>query len=71
MYQVQVVSDEFKGRTLVEQHKLVGEVWFETIFGSLVDIILLNKIYSCFKVLKNEVKEMHGIRIFTQVPKDL
>ncbi|KAH9390107.1 BolA-like protein 3 [Tyrophagus putrescentiae] len=44
MFEVYVVSDEFKGVARVKQHLAVSNA------------------------LKNEIKDMHGIRIFTDVP---
>ncbi|KAI2797882.1 BolA-like protein 3, partial [Blomia tropicalis] len=44
MFEVYVVSNEFKGMAKVKQHLAVSQA------------------------LKNEIKDMHGIRIFTELP---
>ncbi|XP_057292303.1 bolA-like protein 3 [Hydractinia symbiolongicarpus] len=46
MYEVFVSSVDFKGKRILQQHKLVNEI------------------------LKDEVKQMHGLRIQTEVPKE-
>ncbi|XP_054278640.1 bolA-like protein 3 [Macrosteles quadrilineatus] len=44
MYEIAVVAGEFKGLTIVKQHRLVNEA------------------------LKEEIKDMHGLRIHTALP---
>jgi len=44
MYEIFVVSQDFKDKRTVQQHRLVNEI------------------------LKDEVKQMHGLRIHTKVP---
>ena len=44
MYEVYVCSNEFKGKRVVQQHRMITEI------------------------LKEEVKNMHGLRIHTEVP---
>ncbi|KAI5608601.1 bolA-like protein 3 [Silurus asotus] len=45
MYEIHIESDDFRGKRIVQQHKLVNQA------------------------LQEEIKEMHGLRIFTDVPK--
>lgn len=45
MYEVLVESTEFKGLSIIKQHRLINEI------------------------LKEQIKEMHGVRIHTIVPK--
>lgn len=45
MYEVLVESEEFKGLSIVKQHRMINEI------------------------LKDQIKEMHGLRIHTVVPK--
>ncbi|GLH11955.1 BolA-like protein 3 [Gryllus bimaculatus] len=44
MFEIMVESNEFKGLSIVKQHRLINEA------------------------LKEEIKEMHGLRIHTSVP---
>lgn len=44
MYEISVVTPEFKGLSIVKQHRLINET------------------------LKEEIKGMHGLRIYTSVP---
>ncbi|KAF7997163.1 hypothetical protein HCN44_005440 [Aphidius gifuensis] len=44
MFEINVVSTEFKGLNTVKQHRLINET------------------------LKDEIKDMHGIRISTEIP---
>lgn len=46
MYEINVVSVEFKGLSTVKQHRLINEV------------------------LKEQIKDMHGLRIQTSVPSE-
>ncbi|XP_043937748.1 bolA-like protein 3 [Protopterus annectens] len=45
MYEIHVISEEFKGKRIVQQHQMINQA------------------------LKDEIKSMHGLRIFTSVPK--
>jgi len=46
MYEVLVESSEFKGLSVVKQHRMINET------------------------LKDQIKQMHGLRIHTIIPKD-
>ncbi|XP_054978016.1 bolA-like protein 3 isoform X2 [Sorex araneus] len=45
MYEIQIESEDFKAKKIVQQHQMVNQA------------------------LKEEIKGMHGLRIFTSVPK--
>uniref|UniRef100_A0A1B6FBY2 BolA-like protein 3 n=1 Tax=Cuerna arida TaxID=1464854 RepID=A0A1B6FBY2_9HEMI len=44
MFEISVITKEFKGLTMVKQHRLINEA------------------------LKEEIKDMHGLRIYTSLP---
>ena len=59
MFEVVVKSGQFNGLSKVKQHmKVVNVSWLYLIYYFTNFILYL-------KVLKSEIKDMHGIRIFT------
>lgn len=67
MFEINVIAPEFKGLNTIKQHRLINDV------RNIIEKILLQPLNFFLlqlfpQALKEEIKDMHGVRIYTSVP---
>lgn len=68
MFEINVIAPEFKGLNIVKQHRIINEVRVGIKTLRHLNITIYNMYHIYFQVLKEEIKDMHGIRIYTSIP---
>ncbi|NXJ12841.1 BOLA3 protein, partial [Odontophorus gujanensis] len=67
MYEIHIESEEFREKRTVQQHQMVNQV--RKRFKRLCVAAGRGSCVQLLQALSEEIKSMHGLRIFTSVPK--
>lgn len=68
MFEINVIAPEFKGLNIVKQHRIINEVRVSIETLRYLNIMIYYTYHIYLQVLKEEIKDMHGIRIYTSIP---